>query len=283
MESWGSVVAPSMESWGWIGMVRRGRVDCGSEESGSTWWDSGSCLPWRAGARLSGCPRRSGLRSTSIGRKTLTTTRGWRTSRRRSSSPTTPRPPPASTSCRSRGCRSGPWRSSRRRAPRASWSPSSSGPPRSGRAFHSLPWRAEAGSARWGRGEWIVDGGSEKSGSRKRRAGAEKCSALLQRWWGRGVRPLLVVSAPPSARWRAFREGSIDGGEEGGVDWHGEEGPRCRWRAQAIFHDGDADIAYGLARIISHLPLSETGVDGADPHQPSAIGDGRCLWSRGVC
>jgi hypothetical protein len=51
LESWGSIVAPSMESCGRVGMVRRGRVDCGSEESGSAWWDSGSYLPWRAGAR----------------------------------------------------------------------------------------------------------------------------------------------------------------------------------------------------------------------------------------
>jgi hypothetical protein len=153
LESWGSVIAPSMESRGWVGMVRRGRVDCGSEESGSAWWDSGPRLPWRAGARSSGCPRRSGPRSTLTGRKTWTTTRGWRTSRRRSSPPTTPRPPPASTSCRSRGCRSGPWRSSLKRAQALARAPHHQAllvvvAPST--AFHGEP---RQGSARWGRRE----------------------------------------------------------------------------------------------------------------------------------
>jgi hypothetical protein len=91
-----------------------------------------------------------------------------------------------------------------------------------------------------------------------------------------GRTPSIDVAAAGARTEAGLRAGAwCRPGGVGGADRRGEEGPRRRWRAQATFHDGGADIAYESAWILGHLPLSKTGVDGADPRQPSAIGDGR--------
>jgi hypothetical protein len=63
-------------------------------------------------------------------------------------------------------------------------------------------------------------------------------------WWG-GPRP---AGGGGGGGGGGGWVGGGGGGGGGGSAW--QEAPRCRWRAQATFHDGGADIAYGSARIL---------------------------------